>query len=298
MTETSQDQAMPQADESTPETMELSAMDRVRLARHPERPATLDYIRELFSHFVELRGDRTFGDDKAMIGGVATFRGRSVVVLGHQGGTSTRENIERNFGMPRPEGFRKARRLMQHAEKFGLPILTFVDTSGADPGISSEERGQATAIADCLMQMIGTKVPIVCTVIGEGGSGGALAISLGDRLLMLENAVYAVASPEACAAILWKDAGKAENAAATMRVTAADLERFGIIDELIPEVVPAHEAPRDTIHTVGDRIAAHLDELWDAFEPGGKAGITGLLDRRYDKFRVIGAWSEGDTAGS
>ncbi|HWV24424.1 MAG TPA: acetyl-CoA carboxylase carboxyltransferase subunit alpha [Thermomicrobiales bacterium] len=293
MTDSYQEQAVPEIEGSAPEeTPELSAMDRVRLARHPERPATLDYIRELFTHFVELRGDRNFGDDKAMIGGLATFRGRSVVVLGHQGGTNTRENIERNFGMPRPEGFRKARRLMQHAEKFGLPILTFVDTSGADPGITSEERGQATAIAECLMQMIGTKVPIVCTVIGEGGSGGALAISLGDRLLMLENAVYAVASPEACAAILWKDAGKASEAAETMRVTAADLERFGIIDELIPELVPAHEAPRDTIQTVGNRIAAHLDDLCANLVPSSNENIDELLDRRYDKFRVIGAWSE------
>jgi acetyl-CoA carboxylase carboxyl transferase subunit alpha len=274
----------------------LSAMDRVRLARDPQRPSTLDYIGELFSHFVELRGDRNFGDDAALVGGVATFRGRSVMVMGHQGGTNTRENIERNFGMPRPEGFRKARRLMQHAQKFGLPILTFVDTSGADPGISSEERGQATAIAECLMQMVGTRVPIVCTVIGEGGSGGALAISLGDRLLMLENAVYAVASPEACAAILWKDASKAPEAAETMRVTAADLNRFGIIDELIPEVVPANEAPRDTIHTVGDRIAAHLNELCAVFGRDDDASITAMLDRRYNKFRKIGAWSETGTA--
>lgn len=293
MTDSNQDQDMTQTDETIPaETPELSAMDRVRLARHQERPGTLDYIHELFTHFVELRGDRTFGDDRALIGGLATFRGQSVVVLGHQGGTNTRENIERNFGMPRPEGFRKAERLMQHAEKFGMPILTFVDTSGADPGITSEERGQATAIAECLMQMIGTKVPIVCTVIGEGGSGGALAISLGDRLLMLENAVYAVASPEACAAILWKDASKAPEAAETMRVTAADLERFGIIDELIPEIVPAHEAPRDTIHTVGDRIASHLDELCASFGPDNDAEIDGMLERRYDKFREIGAWSE------
>jgi acetyl-CoA carboxylase carboxyl transferase subunit alpha len=245
---------------------------------------------------VELRGDRSFGDDAALIGGLATFRGRSVMVMGHQGGTNTRENIERNFGMPRPEGFRKARRLMQHAQKFSLPILTFVDTSGADPGISSEERGQATAIAECLMQMIGTRVPIICTVIGEGGSGGALAISLGDCLLMLENAVYAVASPEACAAILWKDASKAAEAAETMRVTAADLDRFGIIDELIPEPVPAHEAPRDTIHTVGDRIAFHLDRLCASFDPDDDTGIQGLLDRRYSNFRRIGAWSETGTA--
>ena len=282
------------ASEQTPveQPEELSAMDRVRLARDPNRPATLDYVQELLQNVMELRGDRAFGDDQALIGGLGTFRGRSVVWLGHQGGTNTKENLLRNFGMPRPEGFRKARRLMQHAEKFSLPIITFVDTSGADPGISSEERGQANAIAECLMQMIGTRVPIVCTVIGEGGSGGALAISLGDRLLMLENAIYAVASPEACAAILWKDAGKAAEAAATMRITAADLQRFGIIDELIPEPVPAHEAPRDTIQTVGDRIEAHLDELTASLGKVDRPDMQALLDRRYDKFRVIGAWSE------
>lgn len=281
-----------QAPAEQQEVEELTAMDRVRLARDPNRPATLDYVQELLQNVMELRGDRAFGDDQALIGGLGTFRGRSVVWLGHQGGSNTKENLLRNFGMPRPEGFRKARRLMQHAEKFGLPIITFVDTSGADPGISSEERGQANAIAECLMQMIGTRVPIVCTVIGEGGSGGALAISLGDRLLMLENAIYAVASPEACAAILWKDAGKAPEAAATMRITAADLQRFGIIDELIPEPVPAHEAPRDTIQTVGDRIEAHLDELTALLGSDERPDMQGLLDRRYDKFRVIGAWSE------
>jgi len=290
VTETTADHAAPAHDGGHEP---LVAMDRVRLARDPQRPGTLQYINELCSNFVELRGDRSFGDDAALVGGVATFRNRSVVVLGHQGGTNTRENIARNFGMPRPEGFRKARRLMAHAEKFGLPVITFVDTSGADPGISSEERGQATAIAECLLAMVGTRVPIVCTVIGEGGSGGALAISLGDRLLMLENAVYAVASPEACAAILWKDASKAAEAAETMRVTAADLDRFGIIDELIPEPVPAHEAPRETIHTVGDRIAAHLDELCASFDPDDEAGLAALLARRYDKFRHIGAWTEG-----
>lgn len=292
MTETPTEVTTPQEETRKEPAPALSAMDRVRLARDPKRPATLDYIGDLCSDFVELRGDRSYGDDAALIGGLATFRGRSVVVMGHQGGTNTRENIERNFGMPRPEGFRKARRLMRHAEKFSLPILTFVDTSGADPGISSEERGQATAIAECLMEMIGTRVPIICTVIGEGGSGGALAISLGDCLLMLENAVYAVASPEACAAILWKDASKAAEAAETMRVTAADLDRFGIIDELIPEPVPAHEAPRDTIHTVGDRIAFHLDKLCATFDPDDDVGIQGLLGRRYNKFRTIGAWSE------
>lgn len=272
-------------------TPEIPAMDRVRLARDPNRPGTLDYVNELLERTIELRGDRNFGDDQALIGGLGTFRGRSVVWLGHQGGTNTKENLERNFGMPRPEGFRKAKRLMQHAEKFGLPILTFVDTSGADPGISSEERGQATAIAECLLQMVGTKVPIVCTVIGEGGSGGALSISLGDRLLMLENAVYAVASPEACAAILWKDAGKAADAAATMRITAADLERFGMIEELIAEPIPAHEAPRDTIQTVGERIEAHLSELLESWSQDNDAAIASMLDKRYTKFRSIGAWT-------
>ena len=272
-------------------TSALGAMDRVRLARDPNRPATLDYVNELLERVVELRGDRNHGDDRAMIGGVGTFRGRPVVWIGHQGGTNTKENLERNFGMPRPEGFRKASRLMRHAEKFGMPILTFVDTSGADPGISSEERGQATAIAECLLQMIGTRVPIVCTVIGEGGSGGALSISLGDRLLMLENAVYAVASPEACAAILWKDAGKAADAAATMRITAADLQRFGMIEELIAEPIPAHEAPRDTIQTVGDRIEHHLSQLLADFDMDDEKKIAKMLDKRYQKFRVIGAWT-------
>ncbi len=270
----------------------LRAIDRVRLAREATRPGTLDYITDLVSNFVELHGDRVFGDDQALIGGIGMFRDRSVLVLGHQGGTNTRENLARNFGMPRPEGFRKARRLMRHAEKFHLPILTFIDTSGADPGIGSEERGQGTAIAESLMEMIGVRVPIVTTVIGEGGSGGALAISLGDRLLMLENAVYAVASPEACAAILWKDASFAGEAAETMRVTAADLERFGMIDELIAEVVPAHLAPRDTVAVVGDRIAAHLDEVLAGWDPDDAASNERLLANRYDKFRRIGAWHE------
>lgn len=270
----------------------LSAWERVKLARHAGRPHTLDYIHELFTGFVELHGDRVFGDDQALIGGLGTFRGRSTLVLGHQKGTNTRDNLTRNFGMPRPEGYRKARRLMAHAEKFALPIITFIDTPAADPGISSEERGQGTAIAESLLAMAGLRVPIVTAVIGEGGSGGALAISLGDRLLMLENAVYAVASPEACAAILWKDAAKASTAAETMRVTAADLERFGIIDELIPEPVAAHEAPRETVATVGDAIARHLSELLADFDPDDDAAIARLQAARYEKFRRIGAWTE------
>lgn len=283
----------PQDTLATPSThVPLTAMERVRLAREPLRPGTQHYLDELFTDVVQLHGDRVFGDDQALIGALATFRGRSVLVLGHQGGANTRENIVRNFGMPRPEGFRKARRLMRHAEKFNLPIVTFVDTSGADPGIASEERGQGTAIAESLLEMIGVRVPVVCVVIGEGGSGGALAISLADRLLMLENAVYAVASPEACAAILWKDSGKAAEAAETMRITAADLERFGIIDELIPEPVPAHEAPRETLASVGERIAAHLDELAVTFDAASETSIETLLQRRYAKFRAIGAWHE------
>ena len=272
---------------------ELTPMERVQLAREPLRPGTLDYIAELFSDFLELHGDRVFGDDRALIGGLATFRGRSVVVLGGQGGTTTRENLARNFGMPRPEGYRKARRLMRHAEKFHLPIVTFINTPAADPGIGSEERGQGTAIAESLLEMVGVRVPIVCVVVGQGGSGGALAISLGDRILMLENAIYAVAPPEACAAILWKDASKAAEAAETMRVTASDLDRFGMIDELIPEPIPAHEAPRETIAAVGERIAFHLDELTAAFDPDDPSSIERLLANRYEKFRQIGAWHEG-----
>ena len=271
----------------------LRPIDRVRLARDAQRPGTLDYIAELFTNFVELHGDRTFGDDGALIGGLGTFNDRSMLILGHQGGSNTRENLARNFGMPRPEGFRKARRLMRHAEKFRLPIVTFIDTSGADPGIGSEERGQGTAIAESLLEMIGVQVPIICVVIGEGGSGGALAISLGDRLLMLENAVYAVASPEACAAILWKDASFAGEAADTMRVTAADLQRFGIIDELIAEPVPAHEAPRETISLVGERLATHLDDLLSRFDMSDPGSMELLLQERYAKFRKIGAWHEG-----
>lgn len=269
-----------------------TAWDRVKLARETDRPTTQDYLGDLFSNFVEYHGDRLFGDDRALIGGPATFRGRTVMVIGHQAGANTKENISRNFGMPRPEGYRKAQRLMRHAEKFGMPIVTFIDTPGADPGINSEERGQGTAIADSLMTMFGCTVPIICTVIAEGGSGGALAIGVGDRLLMLENAIYAVASPEACAAILWKDAGKAAEAAETMRVTAADCHRFGIVDEVVPEPVPAHEAPKEVIAAVGDAIERALDEVTAIAEPANESGVAAMLDARYEKFRKIGAWRE------
>jgi acetyl-CoA carboxylase carboxyl transferase subunit alpha len=272
----------------------LDAWARVQLARHPERPHTLDYIADLCTDFIELHGDRSFGDDLALIGGLAKFGDRTVLVLGHQKGGNTRENIQRNFGMARPEGYRKADRLMRHAEKFGMPIVSFIDTPGAEPGIGSEERGQGTAIAESLLTMADLRTPIVAVVVGEGGSGGALAIGVADRILMLENAVYAVASPEACAAILWKDSGRAEQAAETMRITAQDLHAFEIIDEVIPERVPAHERPRDTIDAVGKAITRHLDDL--AFlisSPDPHAdGLTRLLDDRYDKFRRIGAWRE------
>ena len=270
------------------------AWDRVKLARHPERPHTLDYIGELMSDFVELHGDRAFGDDQALIGGLARFGERTVLVLGHQKGGNTRENLQRNFGMARPEGYRKADRLMRHAEKFGIPIVTFIDTPGAEPGIGSEERGQGTAIAESLLTMADLRTPIVAVVVGEGGSGGALAIGVADRILMLENAVYAVASPEACAAILWKDAGRAEQAAETMRITAQDLREFAIIDEVIPERVPAHERPREVIGAVGEAISRHLADLellMTSPDPHGD-GMTRLLDARYAKFRRIGAWRE------
>jgi len=269
----------------------LSAWDRVKLARHTDRPKTMDYLGELTTDFVELHGDRVFGDDNALIGGLAKLGDRTVLVIGHQKGKDTRENISRNFGMAKPEGYRKAERLMRHAEKFGIPVVTFIDTSGADPTIGSEERGQGTAIAESLLTMAALETPVVAVVIGEGGSGGALAIGVADRVLMLENAVYSVVSPEGCASILWKDASKAPEAAETMRITATDLRGFGIIDELIPESPPAHEKPRDAILAVGEALRRHLDELTAL--AAGPDGIRLLLDARYRKFRQIGAWREG-----
>lgn len=270
----------------------LSAWDRVKLARHPERPHTLDYISELMDDFTELHGDRAFGDDPALTGGLARFGERTVMVIGHQKGTNTRENISHNFGMPRPEGYRKADRLLQHANKFKMPVVTFIDTPGADPGIGSEERGQATAIAQSLLTMAELTVPVVSVVIGEGGSGGALAIGVANRILMLENAVYAVASPEGCAAILWKDAAKAPEAAETMRITAHELHRFGIVDDVIAEPTPAHEQPRETILAVGRIVTQHLDELDARLLSAGPDGHEQLRDDRYTKFRRIGAWRE------
>jgi len=268
-------------------TEQLSAWDRVQLARNAARPHALDYINELVDDFVELHGDRLYGDDHALVGGIGAFRGRTVIVLGHQKGANTRENIDRNFGMPRPEGYRKALRLIRQAEKFGLPILTFIDTPAADPGLGSEERGQSNAIAENLIAMAAMRIPSIATVVGEGGSGGALAISLADRILMLENAIYAVASPEACATILWKDAAQAPAAAEILRITAHDLHGFGIADEVIEEPIPAHEQPAATMRRVGNAIERHLMAVEESI---AEAGVEALVAARYAKYRRIGRW--------
>ncbi len=278
--------------EAKPVVNPITAWERVKLARHPDRPRTLDFIHELMTGFIELHGDRVHGDDRALIGGLARFGGRTVMVLGHQKGGDTKENLERNFGMARPEGYRKAARLLRHAEKFNLPVLTLIDTPGAEPGVGSEERGQATAIAESLLAMADLAVPTVAIVIGEGGSGGALAVGVADRILMLENAVYAVASPEACAAILWRDAARAPEAAATMRITAADLHGFGIVDEVVLEQVPAHERPRAAILAAGAALRAHLDGLIEEFPGDDDETRERLRDARFQKFRRIGAWRE------
>ena len=268
-------------------TNTLDAWARVQLARHPERPHTLDYIGELCSDFVELHGDRAFRDDAAIVGGLARLNGtdRTVMVVGHQKGANTKENLRRHFGMAHPEGFRKARRLMRHAEKFGLPLLTFLDIPGADPGIASEERGQGTAIAECIQTLTELRTPIIATVIGEGGSGGALALGVADEVLMLENAVYAVASPDAAASILWRDAKQAPAAAAAMKITAEDALGFGVIDRIVPEPTPAHEDPRAAIRAVGAAIRDSLDRLT-------ALSTDDLLAGRYRKFRAIGRWHE------
>ncbi len=264
----------------------LSPWQRAQLARHPKRPHTLDFFRLLLDDFVELHGDRVFGDDKAIVGGLARFEGQPVVVLGHQKGRDTRENIARNFGMPHPEGYRKALRLMELAAKFGKPILTFIDTPGAYPGLGAEERGQAEAIARNLREMSGLGTPIVCVVTGEGGSGGALAIGVGNRVLMLEHAIYSVISPEGCAAILWGEASKAPEAAELMRVTAADLQRLGVIDGIVPE--PVGGAHRNWEETAANLRSALREALWElrSVSPGD------LVAQRAQKFRSIGVFEE------
>ncbi len=268
----------------------LSRWERVQVARHPQRPYALDYINGFITDFVELRGDRRFRDDRSIVAGLGKFEGRfTVACIGHQKGRGTRENIERNFGMPHPEGYRKALRVMKLAEKFGFPVITFVDTPGAYPGIGGEERGQSEAIALNLYEMSRLRVPIVVCITGEGGSGGALALSVGDRLLMQENAIYAVISPEGCASILWRTAEKAPQAAEAMKVTAPDLMELGIIDEIIKEPLGgAHRDPQRAVSIVKRAIRRNLKELM-------AKPIDLLLEERYQKLRGIGVYSESDT---
>ncbi|MBI1846112.1 MAG: acetyl-CoA carboxylase carboxyltransferase subunit alpha [Candidatus Rokubacteria bacterium] len=264
----------------------LTAWQRTQLARHPKRPHTADLVKLLFEDFLELHGDRVFGDDQAIVGGLARFEGRSVVVVGHQKGRETREKIARHFGMPHPEGYRKALRLMEMADRFGKPLVTFIDTPGAYPGIGAEERGQAAAIARNLRVMSSLRIPVIAMVTGEGGSGGALAIGVANRVLMLEYAVYSVITPEGCAAILWNDAGKAPEAAEIMRITPPDLLRLGVIDTIVAE--PPGGAHRDweaTAAIVRSALRLALDAL-------AQLSPHTLVRERYEKFRRIGAWEE------
>jgi acetyl-CoA carboxylase carboxyl transferase subunit alpha len=264
----------------------LSPWQQCQLARHPERPYTMAYIHSIFTDFTELHGDRAFSDDPAVISGLARFDGDPVVVVGHQKGRDTAEKLRRNFGMPRPEGYRKAIRIMQIGGRFRRPIISFVDTPGAYPGIDAEQRGQAEAIANNLIEMAGLQVPIIVVVTGEGGSGGALALGIGDRVLMLEHAIYSVISPEGCAAILWKDQARAEDAARALRLTARDLKGLDIIDEIIPEPPGgAHMDPGAMAESIAAAIRRHLKSL-------RKLKPDSLVTRRYKKFRSMGVFSD------
>ncbi|HWF12736.1 MAG TPA: acetyl-CoA carboxylase carboxyltransferase subunit alpha [Candidatus Acidoferrales bacterium] len=264
----------------------MGAWQRTLLARHPQRPYMMDYVRLLFEDFQELHGDRAYGDDPAMVTGFAKFNGRPIVLVGHQKGRDTKQRVAQNFGQAKPEGYRKALRVMQLAAKFGRPIFTFIDTPGAYPGIDAEERGQAEAIARNLREMARLPVPIVVTITGEGGSGGALAIAVGDRVNMLENSVYSVISPEGCASILWRDSTKAEVAAEALKITAPHLKEFGIIDEIVPE-------PEGGAHTDVDASASFLGKVLDrALRDLTKLPIPELLDQRYEKFRRMGQFFE------
>jgi len=264
----------------------LTAWQRTQLARHPKRPHTADFFRLLLEEFIELHGDRLYGDDKAIIGGLARFEGQAVVVIGHQKGRDTREKLARNFGMPHPEGYRKALRLMKLAEKFAKPVITFIDTPGAYPGLGAEERGQAEAIARNLREMSALRTPVIAVVTGEGGSGGALAIGVADRVLMLQYAIYSVISPEGCAAILWGDATKGPEAAELLRITAPDLQRLGVIDGIVPEPVGgAHRNWEDTAAAVRQALRDHLWEL-------RSKEADELVRDRYQKFRRIGVFEE------
>jgi acetyl-CoA carboxylase carboxyl transferase subunit alpha len=260
----------------------LTPWQKTLVARHPNRPYTLDYVQALFTEFTELHGDRRFADDPAMVGGFALYRERPVAVIGHQKGRDTKQKIHRNFGMPKPEGYRKALRVMQLAAKFRRPILSFVDTPGAYPGMDAEERGQAEAIAVNLREIARLPVPVIVNVTGEGGSGGALAIAVGDRVNMLEHAIYSVISPEGCASILWRDAGRAEEAAAAMKITAPDLASLGIVDRIVPEPPGGAHVDHDALYRSLDSVLSEqLRELQEL-------APEQLLERRYRKFREMG----------
>jgi acetyl-CoA carboxylase carboxyl transferase subunit alpha len=264
----------------------LTPVERVQLARHPKRPFTLDYIDRAFTDFIELHGDRAYRDDEAIVGGLARLDGRSVMVIGHQKGRDMKENLRRNFGMPHPEGYRKALRLMKLAEKFGVPIVTLIDTPGAYPGLGAEERGQAEAIAKNLLEMARLRVSVIAIVIGEGGSGGALALGVADRILMLENSIYSVISPEGCAAILWKTASAKDKAAEALKLTAVDLVALGVIDDVIGEPVGGAQTDWDaTAGALRSALARHLTEV-DALEPEQRR------QQRWAKYDAMGAWVE------
>lgn len=265
----------------------LTPQQRIQLARHPRRPTTLDYIGAITDDFVELHGDRQGVDDKALVGGVGRFDGRPVMFIGHQKGRDTKDNIARNFGMPQPEGYRKAMRLMRHAAKFKMPVVTFIDTPGAYPGISAEEHNQGGAIAHSIYEMFQLPVPVMAIVLGEGGSGGALALGVADRVLMFEHAYYSVISPEGCAAILWKDAGKAADAAEAMKLTSTDMKRLGLVDDIISEPTGgAHQDAVESARRLGMKVRQHLGDIM-------KVPTDELLERRYAKFRAMGQFSEG-----
>lgn len=265
---------------------QLVPWDHVQIARNNGRPRTLDYVRGMCEEFIELHGDRRFGDDEALVAGPARFDGRTVMIVGHQKGRDTRENMRRRFGMPNPEGYRKALRLFQQAERFGFPVICLIDTPGASPSREAEERGQANAIAENILALANLRVPVVAVVIGEGGSGGALAIGVADRVFMLEHAVYSVASPEAAASILWRDAARAPDAAAAMRITSTDLLNLGIIDAIIPEPEGgAHNDPPATVLAVAERMRAAVAEL-------RALPIPALLQQRYDRYRAIGQFTD------
>ncbi len=264
----------------------LSPMEQVLVARHPKRPYTLDYIDLICTDWIELHGDRAFRDDQAIVGGWARIRGRTVMMIGHQKGRSMKENLDRNFGMPHPEGYRKALRLMKQAEKFGRPVVTLIDTPGAYPGIGAEERGQGEAIATNLREMARLRTPLISVIIGEGGSGGALALGVTDRIMMLEHSVYSVISPEGCSAILWRSAEHREEAASALQLTAHDLLDHGVCDEIIPE-------PVGGAHSNWDSAGAHLEDALDrVLSELAELTIEQLLESRWAKYEAIGAWRE------